>query len=349
MPFVLKATGTNGVATRTIDAVWVKLAAQRLERQGLSAAVLIQRAEIKPYLLNQKAARVPFYQHAILLDLAAKATENGCFGLELAANEGDPRDNGLLAYTALSSKTFGEALKVLERYFHVFNEAIDVSVEFLPREVTIDYHVSDARSATSRQALEFGAANFVRTLRFLTNARLRPVEVKFRHSRNHEIAKFEKFFGCPVQFATKHNSVTFSRSQMTLPIATADERLHGLLTRYCEQILTSRSDGSPDLRQRVERIIAKLLCRGEAETEMVAHEVGMSVRTLARRLGELGVSFAQILDEFRHDLALKYLKDSNLSLAQIAFLLGYSELSAFSHAFRRWTRTTPGEWRTKHA
>ena len=109
---------------RTIDAVWVKFVAERLERRGLSATELVQSAEIKPYLLNQKSARIPFYQHAALLDLAAKATENGCFGLELAANEGDPRDNGLLVYTALSSKTLGEALKVVERYFHVLNEAM---------------------------------------------------------------------------------------------------------------------------------------------------------------------------------------------------------------------------------
>jgi AraC-like DNA-binding protein len=120
------------------------------------------------------------------------------------------------------------------------------------------------------------------------------------------------------------------------------------LTGYCEEILASREDSSPGLRHGVERIIARLLCRGEAETEVVADELGMSVRTLARRLGDLGVTFAQILDELRHDLALRYLRDPNLSLSQIAFLLGYSELSAFSHAFRRWTRTTPGEWRTTH-
>jgi hypothetical protein len=215
-----------------------------------------------------------------LLDLAARATENACFGLELAANEGDPRDNGLLAYTALSSKTLGEALKVVERYFHVLNEAIDVNVEFSPREVTIDYQLSDAGLAAPRQAIEFGAANLIRSLRFLTNSRLRPVEVKFHHSRNRDIAKFERFFGCPVRFGTRHNSLTFSRRQLALPIATADKRLHGLLTGYCAEILASREDGSPDLRHRVERIIAKLLCRGEAETEAVAHELGMSIRTL---------------------------------------------------------------------
>jgi AraC-like DNA-binding protein len=333
---------------RTIDAVWVKLIAKTLQRRGIAATELLQKAEIKPYLLNQKAARIPFYQHAALLDLAAKATENGCFGLDLVANEIDPRDSGLLGYTALSSKTFGEALKVVERYLHVLNEAIDVSVEFSPREVTIDYHLSDARLAAPRQAVEFAAANLVRGARVLTNSRLRPGEVKFRHSRNNDIAKFERFFGCPVHFGTRHNSLTFSRRQLTLPVATADERLHQLLTGYCEEIIASREDSSPDLQHRVERIIAKLLSRGEAETEAVAHELGMSVRTLARRLADLGVSFAQILDELRYDLALKYLQDPNLSLSQIAFLLGYSELSAFSHAFRRWARATPGEWRTKH-
>jgi len=142
---------------RTIDAVWVKFVAERLERRGLSATELVQSAEIKPYLLNPKSAQIPFYQHAALLDLAAKATENGCFGLELAANEGDPRDNGLLVYTALSSKTLGEALKVVERYFHVLNEAIDVSVEFSPREGydrLPAFRCSAGRTETSPSSLE---------------------------------------------------------------------------------------------------------------------------------------------------------------------------------------------------
>jgi AraC-like DNA-binding protein len=334
---------------RTIDAVWIKLAVKKLERKGLSATALLREAEVRPHVLSQKAARVPFHQHAALLDLAAKATQNGCFGLELAANEGDFRDNGLVAYTALSSGNLGEALRVLERYIHVFNEAIDVSVAFLPREVKIVFDPSDAGLATTRQAMEFGAANFVRGIRCLTNTRLRPLEVKFRHARSRDIAKLEKFFGCPVHFGARHNSLTISRSHLVLPIATADERLHAVLTGYCEEILTSRVDTSPDLRHRVETIIAKLLHRGEAETKAVAQELGMSVRTLARRLGELGVTFARILDELRQDLAVRYLRDPDLGLSQIAFLLGYSEPSAFSHAFRRWTRTTPGEWRTKQA
>jgi AraC-like DNA-binding protein len=333
----------------TIDAIWARRTAERLSAKNLPAEELLRQAGIKSQLLNQKSARIPFCRHSAFLDLAAKATGNGCFGLELAAKEADPRDNGLLVYTALSSKTFGQAVKVIGRYLHVLNEAVDVSVEMSPAEVTLDFHFFDSRMASPRQAVEFGSANLVRSLRFLTGTRMRPVEVKFIHSRNHEIAKFEKFFGCPVQFGTRHNSVSFARRQLSLPIATSDERLHRILIGYCDEILAGRADKSPDLRHQVERIVTRLLSRGEAETQAVADELGMSVRTLARRLSEQGLTFAQILNELRHDLAKRYLRDASLGLSQIAFLLGYSELSAFSHAFKRWTGTTPGEWRIKQA
>ena len=142
--------------------------------------------------------------------------------------------------------------------------------------------------------------------------------------------------------------MTFSRRQLALPIATADDRLLGILTNYCDEILADREESSPDLQHQVERIVMRLLSRGEAETRNVAHELGMSVRTLARRLNESGATFAEILDRLRSDLAQNYLKDASLTPSQITFLLGYSEVSAFSHAFKRWTGTTPGEWRAKH-
>src|SRR5262249_35617382 len=133
-----------------------------------------------------------------------------------------------------------------------------------------------------------------------------------------------------------------------LPIATADPRLLGILTSYGDEILAARADKSPDLRHQVEKIVMKRLSRGEAETQTVAHELGMSGRTLARRLSELGATFAQILDDLRHVLAVTYLREGSSAPSQVAFLLGYSELSGFIHAFKRWTGTTPGEWRTKH-
>jgi AraC-like DNA-binding protein len=332
---------------RTIDSIWAKRISERLRGAGLPIEEIIQKAGIKPYLLNQKSGRIPFRQHAELLDLAATALKNGCFGLELAAKEIDPRDGGLLVYAALSSKTFGEALSVLERYIHVLNEAADVRSDMTGDTAIIEFDFSEPKAKSLRQATEFGMANLIRSLRFLIGIQIRPAAVSFVHPRNREIAKFERFFGCPVQFAAKQNSLTFSRRQLALPIATADDRLLGILTGYCDEILADREQNSPGLQHQVERIVMRLLSRGEAETRNVAHELGMSVRTLARKLNESGATFTKILDRLRFDLAQKYLKDASLTPSQITFFLGYSEVSAFSHAFKRWTGTTPGEWRAK--
>jgi hypothetical protein len=111
--------------TPTIDAVWARRVCEKLQADGISVEEILTRARIKPNLLVLKGARIAFSQHARLLQLAAETTGNTCFGLEFAATDMDPRDNGLLAYAALSSRTFGEALMVATRYVHVLNEAVE--------------------------------------------------------------------------------------------------------------------------------------------------------------------------------------------------------------------------------
>jgi AraC-like DNA-binding protein len=335
-------------SVQTVDVIWARRASEALKAVGVQAADIVKRAGIRPHLLNQEAARIPFRQHAKLLHLAAQVTGRESFGLELAAMGIDPRDGGLPVYAALSTKTFGESMKVAQRYFHVLNEGADIDIKMSSEAATLECDFIGSRELGLRQAIEFGIANLVQAARFLTGVRLRPTEVTFIHPRKHELAMFERFFGCPVRFGALVNSVVFSRRQCALPIATADPRLLRILASYGDEILAARGDKSPDLRQRVEKIIMKLLPRGEAETQTVAQELGMSARTLARRLSEASVTFAEILDGLRHDLAVSYLREGSLVLSQIAFLLGYSELSGFIHAFRRWTGTTPGEWRTKH-
>jgi AraC-like DNA-binding protein len=334
---------------RTIDAIWAKRASEKMRGEGLPVEELLRKAAIKPYALNQKSARIPFYQHATLLELAATASGNKCFGLDLAANAIDPRDAGLLVYAGLSSRTFGQTLKVLERYLHVLNEAADVKTEVSGDLASVEFDISEPKARSLRQATEFAVVNLVRSLRFLTGTHLRPTEVRFAHSRSSEISRFERFFGCSVRFDARHHIVTFSRRQLALPIATADDRLHEILTSYCDEVLAQREEKSPHLRHQVERIAMRLLSRGEANVRNVAQELGMSVRTFARRMKDTSATFAEILDQLRSDLAQKYLSDADLTLSQIAFLLGYSEVSAFSHAFKRWTGVSPGEWRLTHA
>ena len=123
-------------AVHTIDAVWAKLVAAHLRTEGLPVDQILGRAGINPRVLNQKNARILFRQHAALLDLAAEATGDGCFGLNLSAQEVEIRDAGLLAYVGLSSKTLGEAIRNLARYLGVLNEAARINLE-LSRELAV--------------------------------------------------------------------------------------------------------------------------------------------------------------------------------------------------------------------
>ena len=114
---------------------------------------------------------------------------------------------------------------------------------------------------------------------------------------------------------------------------------------HCEDILSQLRALSPSLRFRIEQRSALLLAHGEANLERVAKDIGMSTRSLTRHLAEAGTSFGEILQELRKKLALRYLREETLSLTEIAFLLGYGDVSSFTHGFKRWTGSTPARFR----
>jgi AraC-like DNA-binding protein len=126
-----------------------------------------------------------------------------------------------------------------------------------------------------------------------------------------------------------------------MPILTSDKYLLQILKNACDEVLARRGETSSTLRAMVENEIVQLLPHGKAQVDKVASNLGMSNRTLARRLSEEGTSYAAILNELRRDLSARYLKDPALSLNQVAWLLGYSMVTSLNHAFRRWAGSSP--------
>jgi AraC-like DNA-binding protein len=143
------------------------------------------------------------------------------------------------------------------------------------------------------------------------------------------------------------DEIVFPAAVKLMPIGSADDYLNELLIKYCEEALAHRRVGSKTLRSNVERAIATLLPHGKARASEVARRVGMSPRTLTRRLASEGLTFSGILEEQKIDLARHYLQDSDFPISQIGWLLGYQEISAFTHAFKRWTGSTPRQSRTQ--
>jgi AraC-like DNA-binding protein len=133
----------------------------------------------------------------------------------------------------------------------------------------------------------------------------------------------------------------FARSVGDLPVVNADPYLNRVLIAICEDAIAHRAANPGSVRTRVENEIAALLPHGKARAAIIANRLGLSQRTLARHLGEEGTRFSELLTNIRRDLASRYLKDESLSISQIAWLLGFQDLGAFSHAFKRWHGTAP--------
>jgi AraC-like DNA-binding protein len=167
------------------------------------------------------------------------------------------------------------------------------------------------------------------------------------HHRNKTPAELRSFLGCEIEFASSVDEVVFPEAVKSMAIGSADPHLDELLTRYCEEALEHRGLKLTTLRASVENAMAPMLPHGKATAVEIARRMGMSNRTLARKLSSEGLTFSGILEELKINLAKRYLSDGDLPISQVAWLLGYREISAFTHAFKRWTGMTPSQWRAR--
>jgi len=139
--------------------------------------------------------------------------------------------------------------------------------------------------------------------------------------------------------------MVFTRKIRNLPVVSADPFLSKLLIKYCEDALSHRRSSRESFRSRVENAVAPLLPHGKAQVGDIARRLGVSQRTFHRRLSSEGLTFTGLLESLRFDLAKRYLAEETLTISKLAWLLGYQDVGSFSHAFKRWTGTTPREFR----
>src|SRR5262249_47574274 len=170
---------------------------------------------------------------------------------------------------------------------------------------------------------------------------LSPTGVKLAHRRTELPAEIKKVFGCKVAFGSDVDEVIYPRTANSRATVNPDVYLNSLLVRYCEEVLSNRRVHSVGWRLKVENAIVPLLPHGQAKMEEIAKTLAVSKRTLTRLLASEGCTFGGILDALRLDLAKSYLREQNLRTSEVAWLLGFGEVSAFSHACKRWTGKTP--------
>jgi AraC-like DNA-binding protein len=319
-----------------------RLACARATAAGIDVGPLMVKAGLKRQQVEEQDARLAAQGQINLLELIAKALRDDLLGFHLACDL-DLRELGLLYYVLNSSDLLGEALRRAERYCAIVDEAVRLHVRE-GKELALPIECIGVGRLSNQHQIEAWVISLVRICRRLTNRHLRPSYVSFVHRRKGGCPEMEAFMGCNITFGANADKIAFVRATKQAPVLGADPYLNRLLIKYCEEARSHRAARST-FRIDVENAIAPLLPHGKARASEIARRLSVSPRTLMRRLAEEGLTFSAVLDRLRTNLAQRYLQDRDLSISKIAWLLGYGEPSAFTHAYKRWTGRTPREVR----
>jgi AraC-like DNA-binding protein len=280
----------------------------------------------------------------MLFENAARALREPCFGFRLGSAV-ELTEAGLLAYVILNSHDLGGALRNLSRYLPILTEGWVCELRREPDEVRLLFSFVEPVGMGSRQLLEFGATLMVRICKAITGHRVRPRRVELRHETACPL--LARHLGVPVTVDQPQATLVLDAASLAEPVVNADARLLELLRHYADEVLARQAARKDELVARAERWILENLHIGQVRATQLARGLGMSRRTLARRLAEQGLTPARLVEELRQQLANRYLAERAFPLGRITYLLGYSDLSAFTRAFRRWTGRTPSEWRAE--
>jgi AraC-like DNA-binding protein len=303
---------------------------------AVGPALLAELVDIDPN------ARLPIAQVHELLAGAVFLTGDPDIGLK-AAREITPGEYGVIEYAASSAATWGEAIAAVGEYLRLVNDALRFSVVTEPARTLLQL---ESLVPLPRQSADFQSAAFhIGGSRFWPPNFEPTYEVWFTYPQPPDVTEYERTFrGGTLCFDAPFNGFSVPSEYLELPQHGADDNLHRLIRDYADRVLADLPRRK-SLMERVRQLLAEQLAQGAPSSDSLARQLSMSRRTMVRRLEDEGTTFKELLEDVRRSKALQYVRCSDLSMAQIAETLGFSQVSAFHRAFRRWTGQTPLEYR----
>jgi AraC-like DNA-binding protein len=269
------------------------------------------------------------------------------FGLQ-AARCWHPAYLGVLGHAWLSSRTLRSGFERLARYSRLVGERGATKVEGTRQGVKVTFQPNRGDPATEPVAAVFGdiaMAVLLDMCRVNAGAALRPVAASLGRPEPRQTEPYERFFGCPVCFGAGEDALVLSVQDADRPLPSSNRQLAAVFDRLLTGEL-ARLDRS-DLVSRCRAEVLEHLPSGEMGELDMAKRLHMSRRTLQRKLAEADTTYLQLVDDTRKDLALRYIEDETRSITDVAFTLGFSQQSAFTRAFKRWTDVSPTEYRSR--
>jgi len=333
--------GAKAGGVGSLSVIAAKPAVMALEERGVDSAPVMRAARLGPRALESLDHRLPHASVSSLWESAAAAASDRWFGMHVAlALPAGVYD--LFDYVLLTQSTVGDAIERLTQYARLVYDHTNIRLVIEPLHGRIVRRVP----VTAAQYDEFTLTLLFVRCRQSSGVAWRPRQVRFQHARPDDDGEAARVFGCPVTFGAVESEILFDASVLTLPQAQGDARLQAVLTRYANSLLTSLpAQGSA--RVRVAAAIARQMATELPTLSSTARAVGIPERTLQRRLATEGARHSGLVDDVRRDLALKHLGNAGISITEIAYLLHFTDPTAFYRAFKRWSGESPLQYRRR--
>lgn len=317
-------------------------AAERTNPNLLADAVLTA-IGLNLEILHDADARISHEKFAALWTELDRRSGDPDIGLRMA-EFAQPAILDVVGYAIQSSPNLKEAIRRAVRSLRILHQGVELTFKVQGKVARLTHAVPQASIPLHRVDSDFWMAGLLLRLRKMTGTDFVPLKAGFQHAAPTDISFYRQLFRSSVEFNQPVNDFVFDAAWLQQPLLTADPGLCIVLDRYIEELLVKLPQ-SESIVDSVRREIGIGLRDGNPGLSACALRLGFDKRTLQRKLKQAGVSYQELLDEMRRELSMYYLQEQHLPAHEVAFLLGFSETSTFHRAFKRWTGTTPGEFR----
>lgn len=311
---------------------------------GLNANALLRSVKIDPKAFENHEKMISSQAFVELLEVSAEAAKCPDFGLRLSLNRGI-KTLGAIGLLSLNEPNVERALQTISQYLHFHNEGLRVRMEVAAEASNLSFTSEFGSPRSTKQTVEMSLGVGVQFLRMLLGPEWNPIEVCFAHSAPPDMALYRRIFRAPVRFDQGFNGLILYTEEFKKPIRNADDMMRKYLLCYIDSLDSKHGD---DIVSKTRRIINDLLSSTRCSKTLIAKYMGIDARTLQRKLGARGYTFKGLMDEVRASLSAQHLANSKKSLTEIAEILGYSEVSAFSRFFQRIYGSSPSMWRREN-
>jgi AraC-like DNA-binding protein len=342
--FHSRTTQESFLTDLTCSPAWVRGVLETLVAAGLDAPALCQQAGLPSQCAAQEGMGCSGDQLTLLWELAEAQSQDPAIAIS-GQQTAKPAIFGIVGYAMMASPDLLGALERLIRFVRMISELAIIDITPQGDCYRLRLELFAGQRPVGKHRFEFDCLTLLTFFRWVVGGKLSPKTVEFIHEAPLNPQAYVDTFGCPVNFGSTFNGMVFKKDDLRMPLPTSNTLLLDIHDRFAEQELAQR--GNKHMTIKVRDMIVQNLPDGEPKREAIASAMCMTERTLSRRLQNEGTSFQDLLNDTRRKLALQYLRQPSLTLAEVAYLLGFSDQSTFFRACKRWFEVPPGQLRER--